>query len=93
MSEAIVVLDAGAVLGECPVWSVAEGALYWVDIESKTVNRFDPSTGINAARAVPGKVGAIAIRGEGQLLAAVGTELGMLDFTTGDYEPWTPGTG
>ena len=39
---------------------------------------------------VPGKVGAIAIRGEGQLLAAVGTELGMLDFTTGDYEPWKP---
>ncbi len=97
MNEAMVVLDAGAVLGECPVWSVAEGALYWVDIESKTVNRFDPTTGRNAARLVPGKVGAIAIRGEGQLLAAVGTELGMLDFTTGDYEPWKPvepgGTG
>jgi len=82
------VLDAGAALGECPTWSGEEAVLYWVDIEGMAVNRFDPATGTNVARAVPGKVGAIAIRGEGELLAAVGTELGMLDFATGDYEPW-----
>lgn len=82
------VLDAGAALGECPVWSGAEGALYWVDIEGRAVNRFDPATGTNVARQVPDKVGAIAVRGPGRLLAAVGTELGRLDFTTGSYEPW-----
>jgi len=82
------VLDAGAALGECPTWSGEEAVLYWVDIEGMAVNRFDPATGTNVTRTVPGKVGAIAIRGEGELLAAVGTELGMLDFATGDYEPW-----
>ena len=86
--EVACVLDAGAALGECPVWSGAEGVLYWVDIEGQAVNRFDPTTGMNQVRAVPGKVGAIALRDTGALLAAVGTELGMLDFATGHYEPW-----
>ena len=32
MTEVICVLDANAELGECPVWSADEQALYWVDI-------------------------------------------------------------
>jgi aldose 1-epimerase len=35
-------LDARASLGECPVWSVAEQVLYWVDINAPALNRFDP---------------------------------------------------
>jgi sugar lactone lactonase YvrE len=36
------VLDVKASLGECPTWSVAEQALYWVDINAPSLNRFDP---------------------------------------------------
>ncbi len=28
-------------VGECPVWSVREQALYWVDIEGRHIHRFD----------------------------------------------------
>ncbi len=31
------VLDARARLGECPVWSVRERALYWVDINAPSL--------------------------------------------------------
>ena len=37
-------LDVKASLGECPVWSVDEQALYWVDINAPSLNRFDPAT-------------------------------------------------
>ena len=39
------VLDVKASLGECPVWSVSDQALYWVDINAPALNRFDPATG------------------------------------------------
>ena len=44
------VLDARAKLGECPTWSVAEQALYWVDIDAPALNRYDPSTGAKPDR-------------------------------------------
>ena len=47
------VLDVRASLGECPVWSVEEGVLYWVDINAPTLNRFDPATGRNVAMPMP----------------------------------------
>eukprot|EP01041_Mallomonas_annulata_P032073 gene32073-54494_t len=31
-------------VGESPVWSVAQQALYWVDIEGRTVHRLDWQT-------------------------------------------------
>ena len=47
MTEVICVLDAKAELGECPVWSADEQALYWVDIYAPSMNRLDPATGEN----------------------------------------------
>ncbi|RFB80988.1 SMP-30/gluconolactonase/LRE family protein [Methylovirgula sp. 4M-Z18] len=37
-------LDAKAALGESPVWSVREEALYFLDIKGKALHRFDPAT-------------------------------------------------
>jgi sugar lactone lactonase YvrE len=41
VTEVICVLDAKAELGECPVWSADEQALYWVDIYAPSKNRLD----------------------------------------------------
>ena len=38
-----VALDIRAELGECPVWSVEEQALYFVDIKGQALHRFDPT--------------------------------------------------
>ena len=43
--EVVCVLEAHALLGECPVWCPREKALYWLDIWSSVLHRFDPASG------------------------------------------------
>ncbi len=65
------VLDAGAELGEGPVWDHERRVLWWVDIEGRRINRFDPESGETASIEVPSKVGAVSIRTSGGLIAAL----------------------
>jgi sugar lactone lactonase YvrE len=84
-----VVLDAGAQLGECPVWSHEYGLLYWVDIDGCAVHAFDPVHNIDMVWEVPGRPGAIALTGDpSRLLVAMENELGWLDLTTREYSSW-----
>jgi len=39
------VLPVQAILGEGPVWVAREQALWFVDIKSRHIHRFDPATG------------------------------------------------
>jgi sugar lactone lactonase YvrE len=48
-------------VGECPVWSVAEQALYWVDIEGRHIHRFDWATQTQSTWNTPQRVGCIAL--------------------------------
>jgi len=64
-------LDARASLGECPVWSVAEQVLYWVDINAPALNRFDPATGRNVAMPMPEAIGCFALRRQGGFVVAL----------------------
>ena len=65
------VMDAKASLGECPVWSVAEQALYWVDINAPALHRFDPATGDDTAMAMPESIGCFALRSQGGFVVAL----------------------
>jgi sugar lactone lactonase YvrE len=56
------VLDIGAKLGECPVWSARDKALYWCDIDAPSLNRFDPATGRNHVMPMPEAIGSFALR-------------------------------
>jgi len=67
-----------ALLGESPVWSVDEACLYWVDIESFSFNRFDPSTSKNTAVDTSERISAFAIRKKGGFVVA--TEHGFQFF-------------
>lgn len=62
MSEFRCVLDVKARLGECPVWSARDKALYWCDIDGPSLNRFDPATGENRAMPMPESIGSFALR-------------------------------
>src|SRR6266702_2797171 len=73
------VLDIKASLGECPVWSVDEQVLYWVDINAPSLNRFDPRTGRNAAWAMPSSIGCFALRRSGGFIAALRDGFWLLD--------------
>ena len=65
------VLDARASLGECPVWSTDEQALYWVDINGPSLNRFDPKSRVNLAWPMPSSIGSFALREHGGFVAAL----------------------
>ena len=65
------VLDIGASLGECPLWSVDEQALYWIDINAPSLNRFDPASGRNDAMPMPEAIGCYAFRPRGGFVVAL----------------------
>lgn len=65
------VLDAKASLGECPLWSIAEQALYWIDINAPSLNRFDPATGNNVVMPMPESIGCYALREDGGFVVAL----------------------
>ena len=73
------VLDIQASLGECPVWSAAEQALYWVDINAPSLNRFDPATGRNVAMPMPEAIGCFALRRSGGFVVALRGGLWLAD--------------
>lgn len=61
-------------VGESPVWSVAEQALYWVDIEARQIRRWAPATDAVDSWTVPERVGCIGLTAtNGQLVAAMET--------------------
>jgi sugar lactone lactonase YvrE len=66
------VVDARAVIGECPLWDPRADALWWVDIPRGAVHRYDPPSGEDLAVAsLDEDVGAVALNERGGLLVAL----------------------
>lgn len=72
------VLDAKARIGECPIWSVEEQCLYWIDIDGRKFNRFDPETGRNRHWDMPEIPGSFVLREGGGITIAL--QDGIHDF-------------
>jgi hypothetical protein len=67
-----------AQIGESPLWSVVEQAIYWVDIEGRSLQRLDWSTRTTARWHLPERPGSIALISSGGLLVAM--ESGIFRF-------------
>lgn len=81
------ILPLGQKLGESPVWSVEEQALYWVDSRAPTIHRLDPATGTQQMRRLPSLVGSIGLRRGGGLIVALQTGLYTLETLDGALTP------
>ena len=89
MVDVDVALSAGALLGECPLWSPEEEVLYWVDIDGRQVHRYDPASGVDESRETPGRPGSLArTTRPGLLLVAAEHEAVWFDWHTGEAHPW-----
>lgn len=75
MSEPYIAVKQSCILGESPIWSVAEQALYWVDIRNPMIYRFDPASGDVKNWRIQTEIGSIGLAGEGRLIA--GTRMGI----------------
>ena len=91
------VVDSRNAVGESPVWSARERALYWVDILAARVQRWIPETGEQRSWQLPAVVGSIGLRQAGGIVAALRTGFHLIDLDSGALEflchpePETPG--
>jgi len=67
---------AGALLGEGPVWSAAEQALFWLDIQGCRIHRHDPASGTGESWPTPFRIGSLAPRASGGFIG--GSEHGIV---------------
>ena len=85
-NQAVTALNAQATLAECPVWSVDEQVLYWVDIVAPTLNRFNPATGENTCWKLPEHIGCFGRRQQGGFIAGLRSGIWLLDEHAHPYE-------
>jgi sugar lactone lactonase YvrE len=68
MMEPEVVVDYELKIGENPLWNSEEGMVYWEDIHTGRIFRFDPVSGIHETVYEGDVVGAFTIQADGALL-------------------------
>ncbi len=82
-----VCVAAGNQIGESPVWSAAEQALYWVEVEGRRVHRWHAVSGTRSEWAMPEATGCVALRRWGGVIAATRTGFVFLDTRDGSIAP------
>jgi sugar lactone lactonase YvrE len=85
MSEVRCLLDARAEIGESPVWSAEEQALYWVDILAPALHRLDPASGATCSWKMPAAIGSFGLRETGGAVVALRSGFHLFDFETGKF--------
>jgi sugar lactone lactonase YvrE len=83
------VLDAGADLGEGPVWDEERGELLWVDMFPGLLHRFSPDTRQDCVVEVGQTIGSLALRSRGGYVLALREGL-YATSAAGDVEALLP---
>ena len=83
MTEVECLWPASATLGEGPLWSPREAALYWVDIKAPALHRFRPEDGDRTSWVMPEPIGWVIERANGRGLVAGFKERGFAFLTPG----------
>jgi xylono-1,5-lactonase len=91
------VWPVGAQLGEGPVWSAAEEAVWFVDIKGRAIHRFHEPSGQTRSWAAPSEPGFILPARDGSFIAGLKSGLHRFDPKSGAFkllhvvEPQAPG--
>jgi L-arabinonolactonase len=80
------VVDAQALLGEATCWDPKAQCLWWLDIYSKAIHRYEPTTGGTRTFATPQTPGCLAVREKGGLILAMGDGFHFFDPITGQFQ-------
>ncbi|MDP6690203.1 MAG: SMP-30/gluconolactonase/LRE family protein [Alphaproteobacteria bacterium] len=84
MTHVRCIWDAGASLGEGPVWVAREGALYWVDIKGGRIHRLSPASGWRSSWASAVQPCSLAPAADGTFIGAFRN--GFAKVSLGDGE-------
>lgn len=80
------VWELGAELGEGPVWTGRDEALWFVDIKKQQIHRYEPRTASKQSWNAPEQVGFILPAEGGGFVAGLQSGLYRFDETSGDFE-------
>ena len=86
MADVRCVVECANILGEVPLWDVAEQALYWVDIEGKRLHRLRPATGAVEQWDMHERIASYALREHGGLVVAFASGLAFYSLEDGAIE-------
>ncbi|BBK44450.1 calcium-binding protein [Allostella vacuolata] len=75
------------ILGEGPMWNVAEQRLYWVDAFAPAIRRLDPATGQVKSFPMPADIGSFVFDRHGTLVGGMRTGFNRIDLRRGTVEP------
>ncbi len=95
--EVTCVWDLKATLGEGPIWSAKDHAVWFVDIKSSKIHRYDVSIGSKQSWTAPSPCGFIAPRKRGGFVVGCKTGLYLFEPKIGEFtllthiEPHLPG--
>jgi sugar lactone lactonase YvrE len=73
-----------ALLGEGPIWNQQTSELYWVDIDGKLLNIYNPETKINRGLPVPLRIGTVVPSGPNEAIIALEDGMYKIDIQTGE---------
>ena len=82
-----VVTEPVAILGEGPQWQPLEAALYWLDIEERSLFRLIPATGEANRWRLPSRIGCFAFRRDGSLVVALEDGFWFFEPASGALQP------
>ncbi|MCL2542833.1 MAG: SMP-30/gluconolactonase/LRE family protein [Nocardioidaceae bacterium] len=88
LSDPDCVLRSRATCGESPMWSTAEGVLYWTDNVGRCVHRFDPRTGRDEEIRLDEDVMDVVVRRDGGLLVVTAKAFARLEPASGGLRPF-----
>ena len=78
------IVDAKNVIGETPVWSVAQQVLYWIDCEDPKLQRWNPTNGEVTQWPMPERIGGFALKEGGGMLVVLAGGLYDFDLASGE---------
>ena len=85
MSDIECVWPVAAELGEGPLWSAAEQAVWFVDIKGLAIHRFHPESGEKRSWPAPARIGFLLPARDGWLIAGLKTGLHRFNPETGNF--------
>ncbi|WP_420606452.1 SMP-30/gluconolactonase/LRE family protein [Novosphingopyxis sp.] len=84
-------IDAKTYLGETPIWSPAERALYWINCEREPMlSRWNAMDGERENWSMPERIGGVVLKETGGALVVLARGLHDFDFLTGELSLRVP---
>lgn len=86
--EVYSVVALNSEVAEGPIWSVAEGCLYYLDISGELVHRFYPMKNTVEHCVLIQPISSLVLCADGKLLIFTQRGIAHLDFESGEQTPW-----